>query len=95
MNIDFTDYDGAQSKPIGIKDNDGQEIRLSFSLQYILQSENIGKLYRDYKKDYEQTYVSQIEYSIRKVVGNFDSTAFWKDRQGNAEKMRQDIDSRL
>lgn len=95
QNIDFTDYDGAQAKPILVKDSDGQEMRLSFSLQYILQQENVGKLYTDYKKDYEQTYISQIDYGVRKVIGNFDSTAFWKDRQGNAEKLRQDIDSRL
>jgi len=51
-------------------------MRLSFSLQYVLQQENVGKLYTDYKKDYEQTYISQIDYGVRKVIGNFDSTAF-------------------
>ena len=64
-------------------------------MQYLLQKDNVGKLYQDYKKDYEQTFISQIDYGVRKVIGNFDSTAFWKDRQGNAEKLRQDIDIRL
>lgn len=32
QNIDFTDYENAQAKPILVKDNDGQEMRLSFSL---------------------------------------------------------------
>ena len=70
-------------------------MRLSFSMQYLLQKDNVGKLYQDYKKDYEQTFISQIDYGVRKVIGNFDSTAFWKDRQGNAEKLRVDINSRL
>lgn len=95
QNIDFTDYDGAQAKPMLVKDSDGQEMRLSFSLQYVLQQENVGKLYSEYKKDYEQTYITNIDYAIRKVIGNFDSNAFWKDRQANAERLRLDIDSRL
>lgn len=64
-------------------------------MQYILEQDDVGKLYTDYKKDYEQTYISQIDFGVRKVIGRFDSTAFWKDRAGNAELLRQDIDERL
>lgn len=95
QNIDFTDYEGSQAKPILVKDSDGQEMRLSFSLQYVLQQENVGKLYSEYKKDYEQTYITNIDYAVRKVIGNFDSNAFWKDRAANSDKLRVDIDSRL
>lgn len=70
-------------------------MRLSFSLQYVLQEKNVGNLYREYKKDYEQTFITQIDYAVRKVVGTFDATAFWSDRRGNGEKLRLDIDSRL
>ena len=42
VNIDFSEYPDAQSKPLVVKDNDGQEIRLSFSVQYRLQQENVG-----------------------------------------------------
>jgi hypothetical protein len=45
VNIDFTEYPDAQSRPLTVKDNDGQEIRLSFSVQYRLQQENVGQLY--------------------------------------------------
>ena len=44
---------------------------LSFSLQYKLQQENVGKLYTDYKKDYESTFITQIDYAVRKMVGTF------------------------
>jgi uncharacterized membrane protein len=37
VNIDFTEFPDAQSRPLTVKDNDGQEIRLSFSVQYRLQ----------------------------------------------------------
>ena len=61
----------------------------------MLQQENVGKLYSEYKKDYEQTYITNIDYAVRKVIGNFDSNAFWKDRAANSDKLRVDIDSRL
>lgn len=64
-------------------------------MQYLLQQENVGKLYQEYKKNYEQTFISNIDFGVRKVIGEFDSTAFWKDRQGNAEKLRLEIDNRL
>lgn len=70
-------------------------MRLSFSLQYKLQEKNIGNLYREYKKDYEQTFITNIDYAVRKVVGTFDSTAFWANRKENGEKLRLDIDSRF
>jgi len=32
VNLDFADFDGATNRPLVVKDNDGQEIRLSFSI---------------------------------------------------------------
>ena len=32
VNIDFTDYPGAKATPVLVKDSDGQEMTLSFSL---------------------------------------------------------------
>lgn len=80
VNLDFTDYPDAQSKPLVVKDNDGQEITLSFAIQYKLQQENIGRLYNEFQKGYETTFISYIDSVVRKVVGDFDSTAFWVAR---------------
>jgi hypothetical protein len=42
VNLDFADFAGATNRPLVVKDSDGQEIRLSFSIQYELQEENVG-----------------------------------------------------
>ena len=36
VNMDFTDYPGAISPPLSVKDSAGQNIKLSFSIQYKL-----------------------------------------------------------
>lgn len=36
VNMDFTDYPGAISPPLNVKDSAGQNIKLSFSIQYKL-----------------------------------------------------------
>jgi hypothetical protein len=49
VNIDWTDYSGAQRAPLTVRDNDGQDIRFAFSIQYRLTQSQIGQLYTKYK----------------------------------------------
>ena len=95
VNIDFTEYPDAQSRPLVVKDNDGQEIRLSFSVQYRLQQDKVGELYNQFQKGYEVTFISYIDSTTRKIVGDFDSTAFWKDRKESGDKIRAAINTKL
>ena len=81
VNMDFTEFPDAQSKPLVVKDNDGQEIRLSFSIQYKLQQDNVGKLYSEFQKGYETTFISYIDSVVRKIVGDFGNEDFWKKRK--------------
>ena len=60
VNLDFTHYPGAQHIPLTVKDKGGQDIVLSFSIQYRLQEDNIGKLYSEYQKVYETSYIGFI-----------------------------------
>lgn len=83
VNMDFTEYPDAQSAPILVKDKAGQEIRLSFSIQYKLHQDKIGVLYNAFQKGYETTFISYIDSVIRKIVGDFDPDAFWVDRFGS------------
>lgn len=53
VNMDFTDFPDARTMPINVKDRDGQEIRLSLSIQYQLEKENLVKLYLEFQKSYE------------------------------------------
>lgn len=86
VNVDFTEFIGANRPPLQLKDSDGQDIRLSISLQYKLRKDDIGNLYDKYQRGYEPIFISRMEDQIRKAVGQFDSEAFWTHR---AEKGRE------
>ena len=78
-----------------VKDNDGQDIRLSFSVQYRLQQENVGQLYNQFQKGYEVTFISYIDSVTRKVVGDIDSNAFWTSRKVSGDKIRDASNTKL
>ena len=95
VNLDFADFDGATNRPLVVKDNDGQEIRLSFAIQYKLQEKKVGELYLKLQKGYETTFYTYVDSVVRKVVGDFDSTMFWSNRTLAGEMLRKDIDKKL
>ena len=95
VNIDWTDYPDAQYKPLQVRDNAQQDIIFSFSVQYKLQFENIGKLQDQYQTGYQAKYASFIESVVRSVVGQFSGTAFWTDRKNSGEILRQKCNERL
>jgi hypothetical protein len=49
VNMDFNDFPGAQSTPINCKDKDLQEIKLSISVQYKLEKDEVISLYNQYQ----------------------------------------------
>ena len=93
VNYDWSDYDGSKSPPLdNCKDSGGQIITLSFSIQYKLTEENIGKLYSKYQTDYERTFNQWAASAVKETVGKFGTTDFWTNRAASAEKMRENID---
>ena len=96
VNIDWSEYPGSQRQPLQkVKDFKGQDVTLSFSIQYKLNQENIGRLYNKYKQDYERQFITWADAEVRTVVGKFQNTAFWKERASSAELMRAAIDQKL
>lgn len=78
-----------------VKDSGGQDITLSFAIQYELKQENIGRLYGKYKQDFERQLITWADAEVRIVVGKFSTTAFWQDRAESAERMRKAIDNKF
>jgi hypothetical protein len=52
-------------------------------------------LYAAYQKQYETRFVSYIDSTIRKIIGDFNSTKFWAERAAAGEDLRAKIDERL
>jgi hypothetical protein len=78
-----------------MKDKGGQDMTFSFSIQYKLNNENVGRLFSKYKQEYNKQFVTWVESEVRKVVGTFHSTAFWDDRASSAELIRKAIDEKF
>ena len=104
VNLDFADFDFfilpvlqinhltcRPSRTVMVK----KSIRLSFSIQYELQEEFVGELYLKLQKNYETTFFTFIDSVVRKVVGEFDTTMFWSDREGAGDKLKKAIEERL
>jgi len=95
VNIDWTDYEGAQYKPLDLRDNAQQDVRLSLSVQYKLKFDDIGKLQNKFQTGYQVKFASYIESVVRSQVGQFGGTAFWTDRKNSGEILRQKCNDRL
>jgi len=96
VNYDWSDYENSKATPLtNVKDNGNQDMSISFSIQYKLTEENIGKLYSKYKTVYENTFRQWADTAVRDTVGKFGTTAFWTDRAASAEKMRAAIDKKF
>ena len=96
VNIDWSEYPGSQRGPLQkVKDSGGQDITLSFAIQYRLNQENIGRLYGKYKQDYERQFITWADAEVRGIVGKFSTTAFWGERAASAERIRKAIDDKF
>ena len=51
--------------PLTVKDSDGQELSMSFFVDYQLQKDNLYKLYSDFMIDYERVFVAYIDNTVR------------------------------
>ena len=95
VNIDWTDYSGAQRAPLTVRDNDGQDIRFAFSIQYRLTQSQIGQLYTKYKQNYESQFITWADQEVRNTVGKFNSSAFWSDRANSGDSMKNAINDKF
>jgi regulator of protease activity HflC (stomatin/prohibitin superfamily) len=95
VNLDFTDYKGAQSQPLNVKDNNGQTMRLSVSLQYRIKKDKIPELYSAYQKGYETTMISFVDATVRTMVGTFGPDDFWTKRKEKGDQLREAINTKF
>ena len=64
-------------------------------MQYKLNQENVGRLYKEYKTSYEQYFAKWADSAVRDVIGKFGGTDFWTKRAEAAEIMRKAIDDKF
>lgn len=71
------------------RDKDGKQILLDVSIQYLLQRENLGKIYKDMLQGYEDIYISELRDVLAKAANTFAIEDSWLKYPTVVEKMRQ------
>eukprot|EP00928_Gymnodinium_smaydae_P039867 TRINITY_DN27146_c0_g2_i1.p1 TRINITY_DN27146_c0_g2~~TRINITY_DN27146_c0_g2_i1.p1 ORF type:complete len:408 (+),score=81.84 TRINITY_DN27146_c0_g2_i1:112-1224(+) len=61
------------------RDKDGKQVYLDISVQYLLQPEKLGQLYRDMTIQYEDVYISELRDAFTKAGNLFAIDEVWAD----------------
>ncbi|CAE8642777.1 unnamed protein product, partial [Polarella glacialis] len=60
------------------RDRDGKQIRLDISVQYRLNPDQVGQIYREYTVLYEDIYISELRGALQKATNNFAIAEAWE-----------------
>ena len=78
--IEFSHERNANRGPISSRTSDGLEVTLEISFQYVLQPENIYKLYNKYGKDYKKIYQNMAIHLLTEEATKYTAYNFFMDR---------------
>ena len=78
--IEFSHERNANRGPILSRTSDGLEVRLEISFQYVLQPENIYKLYSKYGKDYLKIFQNMAIHLLTEEATKYTAYNFFMDR---------------
>jgi len=70
------------------RDRDGKQISMDISIQYILRTENLGKIYKDMLTQYEDIYISELRDALAKAANNFPIQDAWLNYTSIVDIMR-------
>ena len=78
--IEFSHERNANRGPILSRTSDGLEVRLEISFQYVLQPENVFKLYNKYGKDYLKIFQNMAIHLLTEEATKYTAYNFFMDR---------------
>lgn len=89
--IEFSDEkpeEGVQAlSKLRSRDKDGKQIFLDISIQYRLNKESIGQIYKDMTTLYEDVYISDMRDRLSKAANLFAIEEAWTDYKGISDSM--------
>jgi len=74
---------------------EGLALHLQVSLQYQLKFDQIGSLYREFNKNYEQMFTSTIRDTLIRAASDYEAFQLWEERAAVGEKMQSMVDTAL
>jgi len=98
--IEFTSDDrllqsGQRYEPLNSRTKEGLALHMQISLQYQLNKESIGLLYKQFNQLYEQTFISTMRDILIKAASEFDAVQFWEERVSVGARMQSMVNSAL
>lgn len=74
---------------------EGLALHLQVSLQYQLKYDQVGSLYREFNKNYEQMFTSTIRDTLIRAASDYEAYQLWEERAAVGEKMQNMVDTAL
>lgn len=86
---------GIRYPPLHTRTKEGLGLHLQVSLQYLLQQENLGRLYEEFNQNYESVFTSSVRDVLIKAASEYEATQLWEDRQTFGDRMQKMVSTKL
>jgi regulator of protease activity HflC (stomatin/prohibitin superfamily) len=98
--IEFTNEarlapDGSRFPALHSRTKEGLALHLQVSLQYMLSSGSIGKLYAEFNKNYEQIFTATVRDTLIKAASRYEAFQLWEERETVGAEMQEMVDKAL
>jgi len=70
-------------------DSGGQPVKVSMAIMYVMKSDSLGRIYRDFSTQYESRYVQFVRQAVSDVSQRFNPPMFWQERKKISDQMRK------
>ncbi len=93
--VTFNEGQDATDSVLTARTKDGLAIEIDVSFNYMLNIEDLDKLYMTYIEDYEHTYILTARSVLRDAVSAYTAIQFFEMRQNITIHMRETLDTAL
>lgn len=80
---------GVRFPALHTRTKEGLALHLQVSLQYQLDADKVGYLYREFNKNYEQMFTSTIRDTLIRAASQYEAFQLWEERESVGMKMQE------
>jgi len=98
--IEFTgeprlEASGLRFPALHTRTKEGLALHLQVSLQYQLDADKVGYLYREFNKNYEQMFTSTIRDTLIRAASQYEAFQLWEERENVGIRMQEMVGAAL
>jgi len=95
VTVEFSNDESAHNGPLETRTKDGLALELSLSFQYLVEKENVTKLYSLANRFYEPLFIRNARDVLLKAGGDYDAAEYWLERGRIGQEMHLLVTKRL